>query len=151
MKMMIDRREHFIIIVCSSLFLPAAKTFPEFLVSEYPSACLSSASSSDAASWTRNIRQPISIWALPVSVSTFDTDFTYQFNILLSSVAWTHLESVDEQVDNSRPKMIEVCQRDIPVIARHELLDRHVGEVERERQQRLQQVDRAPPQVSAIY
>ena len=47
--------------------------------------------------------------------------------------------------------MIEVCQRDIPVVARHELLDGHVGEVERERQQRLQQVDRAPPQVSAIY
>lgn len=59
--------------VCRYLYVPAAKTFPEFLaeVSEYPSLCLSSASSRAAASWTMNIRQPINIWALIVSVSTW--------------------------------------------------------------------------------
>ena len=35
-----------------------------------------------------------------------------------------------------------------PPITAH--LDGHVGEVERQRQQRLQQVDGAPPQVSAV-
>ena len=64
---------------------------------------------------------------------------------------WTHLKSIDEKVDDSRPEMIEVCERDIPVSARHQLLDRHVGEVERQRQQRLQQVDGAAPQVPAVY
>ena len=59
--------------VSAELYVPAAKTFPEFLaeVSEYPSLCLSSASSRAAASWTMNIRQPINIWALIVSVSTW--------------------------------------------------------------------------------
>ena len=59
-------------VLCCNI-LPAVKTLAEFRAedSEYPSVCLSSASSRAAASCTRNIKHPISIWALMVSVSTW--------------------------------------------------------------------------------
>ena len=62
-----------------------------------------------------------------------------------------HLESVDQQVDNPGPQVVEVCQGNIPVCTGDQLLDWHVGKVEREREQRLQQVDCTPPKISAIY
>ena len=61
-----------------------------------------------------------------------------------------HLEGVDQEVDNPGLEMVEVGERLAPVSSRHQLLDGHVGKVEGESKERLEQVDGAPPQVSSV-
>ena len=72
---------------------------------------------------------------LSVTSLRLNLDNSFKFILFPLSSDWAHLESVDKEIDNSRPKMIEVCQWNIPVSARHQLLDGHVGKVERESQQ----------------
>ena len=46
-----------------------------------------------------------------------------------------HLESVHKEVDNPRLEVVEVGEGDAPVCPWHELLDGHVGKLQRQAQQ----------------
>ena len=61
-----------------------------------------------------------------------------------------HLEGVYQEVDNPGLEVVKVGEGDTTVSPRHQLLDGHVGKVEREAKQGLQQVDPTPPQVTAV-
>ena len=61
-----------------------------------------------------------------------------------------HLEGVDQEVDNPGLEVVEVSEGLAPVSSRHQLLDGHVGKVQGESQERLQEVDGASPQVTSV-
>ena len=61
-----------------------------------------------------------------------------------------HLDGVDQEVDDPGLQVVEVSERLVAVSSGHQLLDGHVGKLERKSQERLQQVDGTPPEVSSV-